>query len=140
MKLIVCSIGVLVVSGAISLAIAPVSSLAQSADTINRLSLPGYLSIANAKEWLNANDCWNASDDQMRSALQAILTPTQLMQLESALERNIDISQSTLTALNLSPVQQAEVMQILLSGQPSSPDVLMPEQVEQVRRTLPFHF
>jgi hypothetical protein len=130
MKLIDCSIGVLVVSGAVSLAIAPVLSLAQPADT---LSLP-VSDLPFTAQVIRLNQI-NA---QTRSTLQAILTPTQLVQLEDALESDTDISQTALTALKLSPAQQTELMQILLSTQQPT-DVLTPNQIEQARRSLPFH-
>ncbi|MBW4470335.1 MAG: hypothetical protein KME45_08000 [Stenomitos rutilans HA7619-LM2] len=132
MKLIVCSIGVLVVTGAISSAIAPVSSFAQPAYPSSLLDLSSFSPTTESADHLIP------IDDQARSGLQAILTPTQRRQLETALEGDAGISRSTLTALNLSPVQQAELMQILMSNQLPSPDVLTPSQIEHVRRTLPF--
>ena len=129
MKLIVDAIGVLMVSGAIALAIAPVSSLAQS-------SLPGLPGITLTPEQAER---LNQLDAQTRSHLQAILTPTQLMHLEIALQSADGISRTAVTALNLSPAQQTELMQILLSTQQQTTDVLTPDQIETVRRNLPFH-
>lgn len=135
MKLIGCSIGVLVVSGAVS-AIAPVLSFAHSAlaQSTETLSFPGsgLTPMSEPEKRLNQINA------QTRSTLQAILTPEQLMQLEDALESNTGISQTVLTALNLSPAQQTELMQILLSIQQPT-DVLTPNQIEQTRRSLPFH-
>lgn len=131
MKLIGYSIGVLTVSGAIS-AIAPVLSLAQPA----RSSFPGLPGITLTPEQA---EHLNQLDAQTRSELQIILTPKQLTQLEAALESTDGISQSAIVALNLSPAQQTELMQILMSTRQQAPTVLTPDQIETMRRKLPFH-
>lgn len=131
MKLIGYSIGVLTVSGAIS-AIAPVLSLAQPALS----SLPGVPGITLTPEQA---EHLNQLDAQTRSELQTILTPNQLTQLETALQSTDGISQAAIVALNLSPAQQTELMQILMSTRQQATDVLTPEQIENVRRKLPFY-
>lgn len=133
MKLIVCSIGVLVVTGAVSLAIAPVLSLAQPAHPFGLLDSSGLLSASESTDRLIR------MDDQTRSALQDILTPAQRKQLERDVERD-GIRPTALTALNLSPTQQTELLQILMSAQQPPVEVLTPEQIEQRRRSLPFQF
>jgi hypothetical protein len=131
MKLIGHSIGVLMVSGAM-VAIAPVSSLAQSA----MLSLPGLPDAVLTPAQVEPLD---QLDAQARSALQTILTPSQLTQLEAMLRETNGVSRPVITALNLSPAQQIELMQILLSPRQDTADVLTPEQIESARRNLPFH-
>ncbi|MBW4694831.1 MAG: hypothetical protein KME27_24040 [Lyngbya sp. HA4199-MV5] len=133
MKLIVCAIGVLVVTGAISLAIAPVLSLAQPADPFS------LLDRSNLTPRSEPTDHLIQMDDQAQLALKAILTPAQRKQLENDLERD-GIRPTALTALNLSPNQQTELLQILMSVEQPPADVLTPEQIEQVRRSLPFQF
>lgn len=133
MKLIVCSIGVLVVTGATSLAIAPVSSLAQPANPFSLLDRSSLTPTSESTNYLIP------MDDQARSTLQAILTPAQREQLENNLERD-GIHSTALIALNLSPTQQAELLKILMSVEQPPDNVLTPEPVEQVRRSLPFQF
>ncbi|PSB30066.1 hypothetical protein [Stenomitos frigidus] len=132
MKLIVHAIGVLMVSGAMSLAIAPILSLAQPAMS-NFSGLPGVMLTPEQAEQLKQLDA------QTRSHLQGMLTPTQLTQLECALKSADGISRAEIVALNLSPAQQVELMQILMSTQQQATDVLTPDQIETVRRNLPFH-
>lgn len=138
MKLIVCSIGVLVVTGVISLAIAPVLSLAQSTEPSDFSVSPGLSVLPGLSATVTLQDLWFQSDAEVRSALQAVLIPAQRMALETASTRDAS-REKTLIALNLSPLQQTELMQILLLNQSPPADVLTPIEIEQVRRSLPFH-
>lgn len=131
MKLIVCSIGVLVVTGVISLAIAPVLSLAQSTQR------SGFSIFSDPPVTGALQNSWFQRDAQTRSALQAVLIPVQRMELETASTWDTS-SQKTPIALNLSPLQQTEWLQILLLNQSPPAKVLTPIQIEEVRRSLPF--
>ncbi len=134
MKLIGHAIGVLVVSGAIALVIAPAFSQAQTNQAVCNFS-----NLSNVALTLQQCAQLNQIDVQTRVQLQSVLTPAQLDELQTALDRNGNVRPDVITALNLSPQQQTELMQILLSTHQQVTDVLTPKQIEQVRQNLPFH-